>query len=289
VRRPLPRILVWFISVLALLLVCLAVLGGGWGPKPPLPAAFVAGTRPILLAHRGLVGRSPENTEAAVADAVDAGYDGVELDIQSSADGQFIAFHDETTDRLLGHPGSLSLMSMEEISRERLFSSTDRLHSIPMLRDILERYSGRAIFYLDMKRHGHSNIFSLASDICRVVDDAHAQERVMVASAYPWFIAWLEFRHPEIITVLEGANHPMMAFWDFIPRNFKPDLIASRYPDLEPGLFAEMRERGLDSRYVAYHVDESNIHPALAMGVRILLLDHGPTVDSLLLTDSREP
>lgn len=283
------RILGWTLLALALLLTCLTVLGGGWGPKPPLPAAFLAGSRPILIAHRGLVGRSPENTEAAVADAVEVGYDGVELDIQSSADGHFIAFHDATTDRLLGHPGSLSTMSLEEISRERLFSSTDRAHTIPLLRDILKHHSGRAIFYLDMKRHGHSNIFALASDIHRAVTDAHAQERVMVASAYPWFIAWLEFRHPEIITVLEGANRPIMAFWDFIPRNFKPDLIASRYPDLPPELFARIRGHDLDSRYVAYHIDESNIHSALAMGVRILLLDHGPTVDSLLLTDSREP
>jgi len=56
----------------------------------------LAGRRPILIAHRGgIVGPgSPECSRNAIVRASRAGYDMVELDIQSSKDGQPIVFHD---------------------------------------------------------------------------------------------------------------------------------------------------------------------------------------------------
>ena len=57
-----------------------------------LPAAFLN----IPLAHRALhdlaAGR-PENSRAAVRAAVDAGL-GIEIDLQLSADGEPMVFHD---------------------------------------------------------------------------------------------------------------------------------------------------------------------------------------------------
>jgi glycerophosphoryl diester phosphodiesterase len=46
------------------------------------------------IAHRGGAGLRPENTLAAFADAVARGCDGAELDVQLTADGQLIVFHD---------------------------------------------------------------------------------------------------------------------------------------------------------------------------------------------------
>ncbi len=46
------------------------------------------------IAHRGGAGLRPENTLAAFADAVARGCDGVELDVQLTADGKLVVFHD---------------------------------------------------------------------------------------------------------------------------------------------------------------------------------------------------
>ncbi|MBU6444079.1 MAG: glycerophosphodiester phosphodiesterase [Alphaproteobacteria bacterium] len=51
-------------------------------------------TRPWNIAHRGGAGLNPENTLAAFADAVARGCDGAELDVQLSADGEVVVFHD---------------------------------------------------------------------------------------------------------------------------------------------------------------------------------------------------
>ncbi|HTQ14753.1 MAG TPA: glycerophosphodiester phosphodiesterase family protein [Rhizomicrobium sp.] len=46
------------------------------------------------IAHRGGAGLRPENTLAAFADAVARGCDGAELDVQLTADGKLVVFHD---------------------------------------------------------------------------------------------------------------------------------------------------------------------------------------------------
>ncbi|HWG95203.1 MAG TPA: glycerophosphodiester phosphodiesterase [Mycobacteriales bacterium] len=59
----------------------------------------------LLLAHRGLPGATrPENTLAAVAAALDAGADGVEVDLRLTADGVLALSHDPDLSRTAGLP-----------------------------------------------------------------------------------------------------------------------------------------------------------------------------------------
>jgi len=60
------------------------------------------------IAHRGLHDDAqPENSLAAFEAAVEAGY-AIELDVQTSADGQAMVFHDSQIDRMTGHAGLLA-------------------------------------------------------------------------------------------------------------------------------------------------------------------------------------
>ncbi len=54
---------------------------------------------PIIIAHRGASAYAPENTLAAFDLACTQGADMLELDVQQSADGMLVVFHDETTVR----------------------------------------------------------------------------------------------------------------------------------------------------------------------------------------------
>ena len=47
-----------------------------------------------VIGHRGAAGLAPENTLAAFSKALDIGVDGVELDVQLSADGIAVVYHD---------------------------------------------------------------------------------------------------------------------------------------------------------------------------------------------------
>lgn len=49
---------------------------------------------PLAIAHRGGAGLWPENTLFAFRRAAEAGYDGAELDVQLTRDGELVVFHD---------------------------------------------------------------------------------------------------------------------------------------------------------------------------------------------------
>ena len=57
---------------------------------------------PLVLGHRGYRARFPENTLLAFREALGGGADGVECDLQKSADGRYVVIHDPTTERVTG-------------------------------------------------------------------------------------------------------------------------------------------------------------------------------------------
>ena len=62
--------------------------------------------KPIVIAHRGGAALAPENSLKAFTRALDAGVDGVELDVQLGDNGELIVIHDvlEPDDLCLGAP-----------------------------------------------------------------------------------------------------------------------------------------------------------------------------------------
>ncbi|TVP46221.1 MAG: glycerophosphodiester phosphodiesterase [Gemmatimonadales bacterium] len=73
-------------------------------PASPPGAAASASDRPQVIAHRGASGHAPEHTLAAYDLAVAMGADFLEPDLQMTADGVLVAFHDATLDRTARGP-----------------------------------------------------------------------------------------------------------------------------------------------------------------------------------------
>ncbi len=69
----------------------------------------------IVLAHRGASGHAPENTMAAFRRAQELGADGLELDVQLSADGAVIVLHDEDVMRTSDGKGIASKMTLADL------------------------------------------------------------------------------------------------------------------------------------------------------------------------------
>jgi glycerophosphoryl diester phosphodiesterase len=115
------------------------------GPVP-LPDAFLS----LPIAHRALHDRAegrPENSRAAVRAAVAAGY-GLEIDVQLSADGQAMVFHDEELDRLTAAQGPVSARTASELGAIRL---TDAEDGIPTLPQVLSLVGGRVPLLIEIK------------------------------------------------------------------------------------------------------------------------------------------
>ncbi len=114
-----------------------------------LPAAFLHAP----IAHRGLhdpaAGRV-ENSLSAVRAAMGAGY-GIELDLQLSADGQAMVFHDATLDRLTQATGPVRAQTAAALRRMRLRGGAD---TIPTLAGLCDAVAGRAPLLIELKDQG---------------------------------------------------------------------------------------------------------------------------------------
>lgn len=70
---------------------------------------------PLIIAHRGASATAPENTLAAFALAYEQRADMIELDVQLSADGELVVFHDATTERWDGQPRPVSACTLADL------------------------------------------------------------------------------------------------------------------------------------------------------------------------------
>ena len=88
--------------------------------------------RPLKLAHRGDWRRAPENTiEALVAAAAIPGCDGIEFDVQASADGVPILLHDDTLQRVQARPERPDELTAAELEDLGVPSLADALAALP--------------------------------------------------------------------------------------------------------------------------------------------------------------
>lgn len=114
--------------------------------RAPLPAAFVRSP----IAHRALHDRARrriENSASAIRAARAAGY-GIEIDLQLSADGVAMVFHDEDLGRLTGEAGPLNARSAAELGRIKLAGSDD---TIPTFAQVLSLIGGAVPLLVEIK------------------------------------------------------------------------------------------------------------------------------------------
>ena len=92
--------------------------------------------RPLIFAHRGYSKKYPENTGIAFRQALLAGADGVECDLQRLDDGNYVILHDATLDRTSNGKGPAGAVPL---SRLRLldFGQGERILTLDELLALL--------------------------------------------------------------------------------------------------------------------------------------------------------
>ena len=105
--------------------------------------------KPLILAHRGALLNAPENTMKAFIRAFENGADGIECDIRVTADGEFIAFHDETTERLAGVNWKIKKTKYAQLKNIEVFGKEPIAHLDDILKLLIKK-TGKIMFFRDM-------------------------------------------------------------------------------------------------------------------------------------------
>lgn len=106
--------------------------------------------RPI--AHRGLHDEARgiiENTPSAIAAAVAADY-AIEIDLQVTADGEAMVYHDAALGRITDGNGRLDAMTAADLKRVAFKNTADRMMT---LSDLLDLVGGRVALFVELKSH----------------------------------------------------------------------------------------------------------------------------------------
>lgn len=123
---------------------------------------YLSAEHPLRFAHRGSRVLWPENTTQAFQGAVDLGYRYIETDIQLTADGVVVVFHDDNLDRVTNGTGRIRDWRWEDVSRldaawsfgpDDGYPLRDSGHRISRLDDVLATFPA-VRFNIDLKCAG---------------------------------------------------------------------------------------------------------------------------------------
>lgn len=131
------------------------------------------------IAHRGLHGPGvPENSLAAFEAAAQAGY-AIECDIQRTADGSPVVFHDDDLKRLVGDARRVADCLPQDLARLRLLGSDQ---PVPTLRNMLDHVAGRVPLLVEIKDQDGQlggNIGDLQDRVAELLSDYDGPVAVM--------------------------------------------------------------------------------------------------------------
>jgi glycerophosphoryl diester phosphodiesterase len=108
---------------------------------------------PIVIAHRTDHEHAPENTIAAIDDAIRSGADYVELDLRTTRNGHLVLNHDGSVDRMTVSHGTIAGLTLAELQAlvVRNPGATPKDDHIPEFRDALVACKDKINIYLDFK------------------------------------------------------------------------------------------------------------------------------------------
>ena len=212
---------------------------------PAPDPARVAWLRQYVFAHRGKHGHGlVENSPGAFAAAIDAAL-GIECDVQETADGRAVVFHDADLGRLTAENGAVAERPAAQLNGIVLRGSTDR---IPTLRDLLAQASGRAPLLIEIKSRRGRPVSSLCRAVLHDIEGYRGPHAIM--SFDPAAPNWFARNAPEVVRglvvteakarTLAGALRRHLALW-----RARPDFLACDVRDLPSAFAGAQRARGL--------------------------------------------
>jgi glycerophosphoryl diester phosphodiesterase len=134
---------------------------------------------PLVLGHRGYRARFPENTLLAFREALRAGADGIECDLQKSSDGRYVIIHDPESERVAGVSLVVERTSLDDLKRLDCGSG----ERIPLLEELMQSLPAETYLDLELKEE---TLRPFDTDgIIHILDAHRTREHLMISSFDP--------------------------------------------------------------------------------------------------------
>jgi len=151
-----------------------------------------------VIAHRGGGDLSTENTVESIRAAIEAGATASEIDVQRTADGHYVIFHDNTLKRLCNDPRTIQELTLEEIKKLRITAPDGHQVRIATLEEILNTAKDEINLYIELK--GKSAGMQMANDVYQMLVERNMVDQVRIISLNANLITQVEKTYPDVET-----------------------------------------------------------------------------------------
>lgn len=219
---------------------------------------------PQVWAHRGASAYAPENTIEAFVLAAEQGADGIELDVQLSADGELVVIHDETTDRTAGQPGTVAGLTVAELRRID--------PRIPTLAEVFDAVRPTRMRVNVELKNGINFYPGIEQKALAAIDRSGLRERVLVSSFNHYSLKTLQQLDADIplgLLFAEGLYLP----WEYAA-SFGAAAIHPALPFLQvPGVVEYAHAAGVAVNVWTVNEDE-HLDACVRLGVDAIITNH---------------
>jgi glycerophosphoryl diester phosphodiesterase len=136
-----------------------------------------------IIAHRGASADAPENTLAAMRQAIDYATDWVEIDVQETSDDQVVVFHDSDFMKLANVNLKIWDATMSDLESIDIGSHKDPVfhaERVPTLAELLTVCKGKTKVVIELKYYGHNK--DLEQRVLNIVNGHEMSSDVMYMS-----------------------------------------------------------------------------------------------------------
>ncbi len=266
----------------------------------------------LNIAHRGARSLAPENTLAAARAALEIGADMWELDVQLTADGEFIVFHDEGLERTSNaravfpnrRPWLVWQFTLDEIRQLDFgswFNETDPFGEIaaghvtraqqrsyvgepaPTLRQALEwtrDHDWRVNVELK-DLDGRPGEERFVEDVVHLIQDMRMTDRVMISSFNHEYVRRAKIADPAIragVLTSRAIDHVA----EYV-RSLGADAYNPAYAAIDPAQIRPLRDQGIEV-YIYTVNDEQEMRDLVEAGASGLFTDFPQRLHEVLQT-----
>ena len=157
---------------------------------------------PTVMAHRGLSADAPENTLYAFSDAISAGADFIELDVQQTRDGVLVVMHDSNLKRTTGVNKDIwdvDYADIQDLDAGSWFDPAYANARIPTLEETLQFVDKRAKLNIEIKPTKHGSD-TLEQDVAELITRYQYTDACYVTSFSYGSLKKVKEANPEIRT-----------------------------------------------------------------------------------------
>lgn len=230
---------------------------------------------PMVFAHRGYSSVAPENTIPAFEQAIKIGSDGIELDVQLSADEEIIVFHDTNLMRTTNADGKLSDFKFSELKKldtGSWFSDGHKGVTIPSLEEVFDIVPKNIIINIELKSNS-TQTYILPKKVVELIKKRNNQEQILISSFSVNMLKETIKLNPELsIGLLAKPSILGCKTRKITAKKMTHDALHPYYQDVSQKMINKYNEKS--KRINTYTVNsEENMRKLFKMGVHGIFTD----------------